>query len=109
MSLDVAQLGKEMLGAMNGVLQDDWPEIRAYAESESRKMAEALVMVETLVAQGSINAEQARLHVQMQKNAARMVLLAIEGLGVLMAEKAINAALAVVRDTVNSALRFTLL
>jgi hypothetical protein len=46
---------------------------------------------------------------EMQKNAARMVLLAIEGLGILAVEAAINAALAVVKEAVNGALDFALL
>jgi len=45
----------------------------------------------------------------MQKNATRMVLMTIEGLGVLSAEAAINSALSAVKDNVNQEIGFTLL
>jgi hypothetical protein len=39
----------------------------------------------------------------LQHNASRAVLLTIKGLGIIAVEGAINAALDVVRDTINSA------
>jgi hypothetical protein len=109
MALDISRLGADMLRAMRGVLERDWPEVKDYAEAESRKLAEALAMIGRLAEQGRISAAQARLHLAMQKNAAMMVLLTMEGMGALMVERAIDSALAAVRDTVNTALRFTLL
>lgn len=109
MALDISRLGADMLGAMRGVLERGWPEIEDYADAESRKLAQALAMIERLAERGRISEAQARLHLAMQKNAAMMVLLTMEGMGALMVERAIDAALATVRDTVNTALRFTLL
>ena len=45
----------------------------------------------------------------MKRNTAQIVLLTIEGLGIITVEKAINAAMKVVKDTVNEALDFALL
>jgi hypothetical protein len=45
----------------------------------------------------------------MQKNAMRSVMLAVEGLGIIAVEAAINSALGVVRKTVNTALGWPLL
>lgn len=45
----------------------------------------------------------------MQKSASRSVLLTVKGLSLLAAEEAINAALAVVRTVVNTAVKFTLI
>ncbi|HQS00626.1 MULTISPECIES: hypothetical protein [unclassified Polaromonas] len=109
MSLNASQLGKDMLTAFKGVLSDKWPDIKEYGEAESKKLAQTLVMIEALKLAGKINEEQAALHLDIQKNATRMVLLTLEGLGILMAEAAINAALNVVKDTVNTALGFVLL
>ena len=53
--------------------------------------------------------QQAELHLQIQKNAMRSVLLTVEGLGLLAAEQAINQALALVKDQVNAAVGFALL
>jgi len=66
-------------------------------------------MIEKLKLKNEIDDEEARLQFKIQKNASRTVLLTIEGLGVLAAEEAINAAMKVVKDTVNSALGFTLI
>jgi hypothetical protein len=109
MGLNVSQLGKDILGAFKGALTEKWPDIKDYAEAEAKKMAQTLVMIETLKLSGKINNEQANLHVEIQKNATRIVLLTLEGLGVLAVEAAINAALGVVKGTVNSALGFALL
>ncbi len=109
MALDVGELVKKMFEAFETSLVDKWPEIKDYAEAEAKKMAESLVMIEKLVIAGKITEEQAKLHFQIQRNATRMVLLTIEGLGIIAVEQAINAALDVLKDTVNTALDFTLL
>ncbi|MFA6283384.1 MAG: hypothetical protein WCT30_00575 [Desulfurivibrionaceae bacterium] len=109
MSLNEAQLGKDILAAFKGVLTEKWPDIKQYGEAESKKLAQTLVMIEALKASGKINEEQATLHIEIQKNATRMVLLTLEGLGILAVEAAINAALNVVKDTVNTVVGFSLL
>jgi hypothetical protein len=61
------------------------------------------------LAAGRINSQQADLLLDMQKLASRNVLLTMEGLGLLAAEAAINAALDVVKKAVNTALGITLI
>jgi hypothetical protein len=90
-------------------LSDKWPEVKDYAETEAKKFAENFVMIERLKLTSEITEEQAKLHHEIQRNASRTVLLAIEGLGILAVEQAINAAMAVLRETVNGALDFALL
>lgn len=109
MSLDVTQLGKDILAAFNGALGEKWPDIREYGEAEAKKLAQTLVMIETLKFSGKITKEQAALHLDIQKNATRTMLMTIEGLGILAAEAAITAALNVVKDSVNTAVGFSLL
>lgn len=109
MSLSASQLGKDILGAFKGVLTKKWPDIKEYGEAEAKKLAQTLVMIEALKVAGKINEEQATLHIEIQKNATRTVLLTLEGLGILAVEAAINAALNVVKNTVNTAIGFALL
>ena len=109
MSLDVGELATTMLGAFKGELSDRWPEVKDYAESESKKIAENFVLIEKMKFMSEITEEQARLHHEIQKNASRMVFLTIEGLGLIAVEQAINAAMNVLKDTVNTALDFPLL
>ena len=58
---------------------------------------------------GQINPQQAELLFDMQKSASRSVLLTVKGLSLLAAQEAINAALAVVRTVVNTAVKFPLI
>ena len=109
MNLDVGQLAGSMLTAALAVLKKQAPEIKEYAQTEFRKIADTIVMIGRLFAAGQINEQEAKLHLQIQTNASRAVLLAVEGLGLLAAEQAINAALGAVKDTVNAALPFHLL
>jgi len=107
--IDTKKLVKDMLEAAAAPLRRAWPEVRDYAEAEFRKLADTMTTVQKLEQSGQITKKRAKLHLEIQKNAMRTVLLTIEGLGILAVEKAINAALRVVRDTVNSALGWSLL
>jgi hypothetical protein len=109
MALNVNELMGPMLEAVTGVFGKRWPKMRDYAEGETRKLAESLAQIAQLRVSQEISEDEARVLLEMQKNTARAVLLAVEGMGLLLAEQAINAALAAVRGTVNGALRFPLL
>ncbi|MBI4500553.1 MAG: hypothetical protein HY700_05270 [Gemmatimonadetes bacterium] len=109
MAVDWPTLFPQMLAASKAVLKKKWPAAKDYAESELQKLAETLRLIEKLTSSGKINEAEARLQLQIQRNAARTVLLTLEGLGMLAAEEAINAALNVVKAPVNAALGFTLI
>jgi len=109
MSLDIAQLAKDMSAAFVGSLKGSVPDIESYADGEAQKFAHSLAMIEQLLLNGTIDQDEAALHLQIQKNASRTVFLTINGLGILAVEAAINAALAVVQSTVNTALGFALI
>ncbi|WP_316738778.1 hypothetical protein [Pedobacter aquatilis] len=107
--LDFATLGKQMLDALKGSFKKDWAEVKPYAEKETRAFAENLKLIALLKLEGKIDEERARLHIDIQKNSMRIVFLTIEGLGILAVENAINAAIDVVRNTVNTALGWAIL
>lgn len=109
MSLNLEQLSQAMVNAAKGQVADKWPQIKDYAEQEAKKLAENFVLIEKLQLTQQVSAEQAELMHQMQINTTKGVLLSVQGMTTLMAEQALNAALDAVRDTVNTALNFTLL
>ncbi len=109
MTIDKSKLVQDMLFAAKGVIKKNWSEVHPYAEMEFEKIAQNLAAIEKMKLEGVITEEKARLQFDIQKNASRAVLLTIEGLGIIAAEAAINAAFAVVKDTVNKALGWTLL
>ncbi len=107
--LDVSTLLPRMIDSARGSLKDAWPETKEYAEAEFQKIGESLLYIEQEVLAGRMTQRKAQLHVKMQKNATKMVLLSVEGLGILAAEAAIDAALDVVKETVNTSLGIILL
>jgi len=109
MALRASDLTRRMVEAAAESLQDRWPDVRDYARGEFQKIAHDILLIERLRKQKKISARRARLHLEVQKNAAKTVLLATEGMGILAAEAAINAALRAINDTVNAAIGFRLL
>jgi hypothetical protein len=107
--LDVNALGKEMLAAALPILKERTEDASAYADMEFKKIAQTLASITEQFAAGQLSEHQARLLMAMQKNASQSVMLTLEGLGLLSVELAINAALDVVRGTVNRAIGFALL
>ena len=108
MSLKTSALVKAMLSAAKGEVEERWPDIKTYAEAEAKKLAQTLVMIEKLKVSGQINRKQAKLLLDMQKQTSRVVLLTIEGLSLLAAEAAINAAMKSIRDMVNDSIGWRL-
>lgn len=109
MAIDAANLLQKMLQAASHSLGDKWPSIRDFGETEFKHLADTLALIVRLKAEGKITEEQATLHLQIQKNTTRMVLLTAEGLALIAVEAAINTALNVVKETVNTAIGFALL
>ena len=109
MALNLEDLTKAILTAAVPILKRGGTEAKGYAEMESAKLALTLVSIGQLHAKGTINDAQAKALLDMQKNAAQAVLLSVEGIGILTAQRAINAALGAVATVVNKALGFTLL
>jgi hypothetical protein len=109
MALNIAQLTKDMLNAAKPVLQDFWKDAKPYAEKEAKAFAQNLAMIEKLKIQGKISKEAAAIHIDIQKNSFRAVLLTIQGLGILAVQDALNAAFGVIRGTVNKAIGWILL
>lgn len=109
MSLKVGDLASDMIAAAKGALAKEWPDVRAYAESEFRRLARTLNDVVRLAEDEKISATEAKSLLRIHRNTTLTVLLTVKGLGVLAAEKAINAALKAVAGAVNRAAPFRIL
>jgi hypothetical protein len=108
-SIDFPQLLKSMSTAAEGVLKAHWKETKPYAEKEFKSFTENLKLIAKLKLQGKINKEQAKAYIEIQKSSMKIVLLTIEGLGILAVEAAINAVINVIRTTVNNAIGWAIL
>jgi len=109
MGLRASTLVKDMLAAAKGEVAEKWPEVKIYAEAEAKKLAQTLVMIEKLKVSGRITKKQADILLDMQKQTSRVVLLTIEGLSLLAAEAAVNAAIKSIRDAVNDGIGWKLI
>jgi hypothetical protein len=109
MALDVKDLLGPMLNAIKPVLNKYWSDVKDYAETEVEKMSNTLSNITELYVAEKIDEQQAQALLDMQKHAMQAVLLAVEGIGLIAAQNAINAALGAVKDSVNKAIGFPLL
>lgn len=108
-TLDFSKLVNDMIGAAKTQLADKWPAVESLATSSIQTLAQSLVDIEDMSLKGSISKEQAGLLLDLQKNTAKMVLISVEVVGIVAAEQAINAAIKVVKDVVNSTIGFGLI
>lgn len=109
MAINISSIAKDMLNAAKPILQNYWKEVKPYVEKESKAFAQNLAMIAKLKLEGKITREEALLHIEIQKNSYRTVLLAIQGLGLIAVENALNAAIGVIATTVNKAIGWNLL
>ena len=109
LNLNYEQLVKDMLNASKSALKKHWKEAEPYAEQQFKSFLQNIQMISDLKLRGEISEEKARLQMNIQKNSMQIVFLTIEGLGILAVEAAINAALDVVKGTVNTAIGWTIL
>ena len=105
-TINASSLVSPIITAFKGAFQDRWPEIRDFAEGEGKKLASSLAQIVKLRTTAQITDAECGVLLEMQKNTARAVMLALAGMSLLLVEQAINAALAAVRDVVNGAIGF---
>jgi formate dehydrogenase maturation protein FdhE len=108
-NIDTNALITGMLNAMKGGLLNHWNDVEPFALTEARKLATTALQIEQGQADGTISKEQAQILLRMQANASQAVLTAVETVGMIAAQDAINAALNVLKSTVNDAIGFAFL
>jgi len=109
MNLDVHAITKSMIDGVRGAIGGRWSTIRLVAEPELRKLAQTLEDVQQLYARGAVTADRASQMFEMQRNTALTVLRSIEGLGVLTARQAVDAAVRTAGLIVNRLVGFRLI
>lgn len=102
-------LSEEMLAAAKSIFKEQWPFIAAFATPEFDKLAVTILQIRALSDSEQIGESEALVILEMQKNAARGVMMSREGTGLLKVEQAINSGLGMVKNSVNTALGFPLI
>lgn len=107
--LDINELVNNMFEAAVNSFKKDSINITKDAEIEFQALAKCILEIEKNKIAGKISEDNAKDLIDMQKEAIKTKLLKIEGLHLLACENAINAALGVVRRTVNVAIGWEIL
>lgn len=102
-------LGEKMFEAAKSSLGSSYVSVKLYLKAESDKLAVTLRMITEGIAKGEISKMESKILLNQQKVAASAVLTAVEGMSSVVVQTAINAALKVVKDLVNSKAGFPLL
>jgi hypothetical protein len=106
--VNVDALASEVAAKFIEILTGAGREIASYATAEARKLATSAVEIAALRATGVIDDEELRLHLVIQKNASQAVLSAVQGIGIIAAEQAINAGLKIIAGAIKTATGITL-
>ena len=107
--IDINELLKSMLSASKNVLKKEWKNISPIAELQLKNIIHNLEQIAVLKLEGKITEHQAKLHLTIQRESFKTILLSFEGIGIITAEKAINAALNAVRNTINKTIGWTII
>ena len=108
--MDIQTIINQMMGAAGKVITGKkWDQAKVYAENEFKNFTNDLLLIKQLYDAGKITQDRAIAHVKFQKDSMETVLIAIEGLGILLVQDAINAALDAAKQTVNKSIGFALL
>lgn len=102
-------LGDKMFEAAKTTFGNKFALVKQYLKAESEKLAITLRMIIEGSAKEEISKAEAKILLNQQKVATAAVLTAAEGMTAVAVQAAINAALKVVKDFVNSEIGFPLL
>lgn len=108
-STKLEKLGGNIFNAAKDSLGNKFGAVKIYMKAESEKLAITLRMITESYLAGELSKAEAKILLNQQKAASMAVLTAAEGMTAVAVQGAINAALKVVKDTVNTAIGFPLL
>lgn len=98
---DVKDIIDKITQAIKGALGEKWEEAKEFGESEAKKFGQNIAEIVLWKETGKITEEQGRVLLRMHQRSMKMVLTALEGISLVLAEKALNAAIETIGDIVN--------
>lgn len=103
-NLDITQVVNNMLQAAIPHLAKGGQQAAEFASHEFQQFIINIEHIQTMAEEGKVSDEEAQFLVEQYKLSIKAVLLTVEGLGMIAAQKAINAALDVLKNALNAAL-----
>lgn len=108
MSINVEKLGADLIDAATKSLGASFKSAKAVAEPQLKALASLSATIAQQVLEGELSKAEAEALLKIHLNTTRVVLLAVEGLGLLAVEAAVNAVTGVIREAANTAVGFPL-
>jgi len=109
MSINADKLGADLIDAATKSLGASFQSAKAVAEPQLRALATLSATIAQQVTDGELSEAEAAALLKIHLNTTRVVLLSVQGLGLLAVEAAVNALTGVIRDTANTAVGFPLI
>ena len=105
MALDLERLCKAMIAAGSGAFANSWNQVKAYTMPELKKIAATFVDIEHGLTANPpyYTPDSVRILLQMQLTASQAVIIATTALTLIEVQRAFNAIMAAIKDTVNGA------
>ena len=107
-TLDYKQIVSECLAAAKTELGKSWKSFKPYAEHEFRQFAENAEFLAHLKLAGTIENEELKARLEIQRLALKNVLLTMRGIGLVTAQNTVNAVLKIVGEAVSKMLEVAL-
>ena len=109
MALNLDQLLAAMLTAAKSALGANWPLAATTAKDSFQGLAQILINIENDKLHGDLTESEAKELLDMHKEAVKGAIEGLKGVGTLLAQAAINAAMGAIKDVVNKAIGWTLI
>jgi hypothetical protein len=106
--INFKQIIDDSIAFSKGELGSTFKKLKPFAEHEFRQFAENAAFLAKLKLQGTIDNEELKSRLQLQKLALSNVLLAIKGIGIVTAQNLVNGVLAIIGKAIKSAINVSL-
>lgn len=107
-TLNYKQVVAECLAAAKTELGRSWKSFKPYAEHEFRQFAENAEFLAQLKLAGTIDNDEFKARLEIQRLALKNVLLTMKGIGLITAQNTVNAVLKIVGKAVSKVLEIVL-
>ena len=105
MDFDIKQTLDDMKNAIAGVVTDEWPKVETCIRKALDEERDALDEIAQARLANEINDDEMKSELDDEKETLQAVLLACKVKAIVMAQKAANAAIKVLTDAINAALK----
>jgi hypothetical protein len=105
MGFDIGKVFDGMLGATSEVLTAEWPKVQACVKAALQDELDALDAIAKARLDGEIDDAEMASHLADEKETLQVALLACRVKGKVAAQKAANAAIKVLSDAIDAALK----